>query len=457
MRVFVGLAALCVVSCADRAKQSVTLYQAGDYAGAARAADEGIAQHPGDGALWGMRVRAALALGDAAGVEKAYAAYVAERGDDDRALLRDLADATVEQALVSPSVRLQIRAIETAEELQWDDFADEIAQKMNSDDDRVAATAAIAVIHGYQQAPQVADQMLHSENAEARRIAVDGVGKKIGKLAAADLEKAGNDGDARVRAAALRWLGMLHDTDAVALCTLRLHDHDDTVRAAAASALARIGLGNIAELGRQALADRALAVRLAGIDLLVAAHDDGPLIAASDDRDPRVALAAAMAVKPTRPELAAKALERAATDPDWTTRAAAANEAIAAVGKEAALDLARRLAQDKELGVRLAAAGVLAHAGERDQARVVLAAALDSDVRIQAAAELAALGDARGSAVLSEAIRDLHRTPEQRAAVAAAHVTARRVTPGLVAALADPNGLVRVEAAAALGSLAKKR
>jgi hypothetical protein len=29
------------------------------------------------------------------------------------------------------------------------------------------------------------------------------------------------------------------------------------------------------------------------------------------------------------------------------------------------------------------------------------------------------------------------------------------VTPGLVAALADPNGLVRVEAAASLGTLAK--
>ena len=44
-----------------------------------------------------------------------------------------------------------------------------------------------------------ADAMLRSENADARRIAVDGVGKKVGKLAAADLEKAGSDPAARVR------------------------------------------------------------------------------------------------------------------------------------------------------------------------------------------------------------------------------------------------------------------
>jgi HEAT repeat protein len=453
MRIAVVLVAIaCAVSCADRAKQSVTLYEAGDYAGAARAADQGLADHPGDGGLWGMRVRSALALGDAAAVEKAYSAYVAERGDDDRALLHDLADATVEQALVSPSARLQMRAIETIEALEWQDFADEVAHEMNSDDDRVAAAAAIAVLHGYAQAPQVADQMMHSENPEARRIALDGVGRKIGKLAVADIEKAASDNDARVRAAALRWLGTLHDTGAVAICTQRLHDDDAGVRAAAATALGRIGLGNLEEIGRQALADHALAVRLAGVELLASARAETALAALADDSDPRVALAAAIAVKQTHPELAAKAIERAANDADWTTRAAAANELVAAVGKEGALPIARRLAGDKEAGVRIAAARVLAHAGDPEGARAVLAAALDS---LQAAADLAALGDARGEAALSAAVRDLHRTPEQRAEAAAAHVTAHHVTPGLVAALADPNGLVRIEAAAALGTLAK--
>jgi hypothetical protein len=52
-------------------------------------------------------------------------------------------------------------------------------------------------------------------------------------------------------------------------------------------------------------------------------------------------------------------------------------------------------------------------------------------------------------------VRDGKLTAEQRAAAANAHRIAHHVTPGLVAALADSNALVRVEAAAALGMLAK--
>src|SRR5207253_11475528 len=121
-------------------------------------------------------------------------------------------------------------------------------------------------------APQVASAMLRSENAEARRIAVDGIGKKVGKLAAGDLEKAAEDPDPRVRAVALRWLGQIKDAEAVEVCTKRMKDSDDGVRAAAAHAFGRIGLGNVEAAGKQALADPALAVRLAGIELLAAAH-----------------------------------------------------------------------------------------------------------------------------------------------------------------------------------------
>lgn len=37
--------------CAGRNQQSIALYERGDYAGAARAADEGLASHPGDEGL----------------------------------------------------------------------------------------------------------------------------------------------------------------------------------------------------------------------------------------------------------------------------------------------------------------------------------------------------------------------------------------------------------------------
>jgi hypothetical protein len=271
------LGCLVFAACANHAQQAVALYETGDYAGAARAADTGLAAHPGDEGLWQMRVRAALAQGDGPGVARAYAAYRGQLGgDDDKDLLRDLAVATLGQALASPSVKLKIAAIDAVAAAELEVLADQVAQRMTDDDDRVVAAAAVAVLRGEPSAPRAATAMLHSEDAEARRIAVDGIGRKIGKLALADLEAAGADPDPHVRRTAIRWLGQLKDGDALELLTKRLHDPDDAVRAAAASALARIGLGNLAELGKLALHDRALAVRLAGIELVAADIDNWP-------------------------------------------------------------------------------------------------------------------------------------------------------------------------------------
>jgi len=453
MRLFL---AFFVLSCAGRAKHSVALYEAGDYSGASRAADEGLAQHPDDDGLWAMKVRAALALGDADAVAKAYAGYVDHHGGDDKDLLRDLATATLGQALTSPSARLKIEAIEAVRDLEIQDLADQVAQRMGDEDDRVVATAAVAILHAYPQAPGVLDDMLKSENPDARRIAVEGVGKKVGKLALADLEKAAADSDPRVRRAAIFWLGSLKDADAVEVCTRHMKDPDESVRAASATALAHIGLGNLEELGKKALADKALAVRTAGIDLLMAAHRDDEVAALADDADPMVGVNAAIAVQKTHPGLAAKPLERALAAQEWTIRAGAANLAVAALGRDAGRAYAQRLVGDPELTVRLAAARVLAHTGDPAGATAVFSAALAApDQGIQAAADLAALGDAQGIAALTADVRDPQRTPEQRAEAATAHRTAHRVTPGLVAALADPNGLVRVEAAATLGALSK--
>src|ERR1700742_2071934 len=249
-----GLALLLLAACGGHAKQSITLYDKGDYAGSLRAADKGLSAYPDDSALWGMRVRAALALGDGAGVAKAYGDYVAKRGDDDHDLLRDLSEATLWQALSSPSVKLKMRAIETVEDLEISSLADDVAKQLGDDDDRVQATAAVAVLHGFKQALEVADAMLHSENAEARRIALEGVAKKIKKLAIVDIENAANDSDAKVRAIAVRWLGEYKDKDAVEVCTKRLHDRDEGVRAAAVVAVAQIGLGGTAGAAKVAIA-----------------------------------------------------------------------------------------------------------------------------------------------------------------------------------------------------------
>ncbi|MGN6106392.1 MAG: HEAT repeat domain-containing protein [Kofleriaceae bacterium] len=449
------LASLLASGCANRARRSVSLYEAGDYAGAARAADEGLAAHPGDDGLWQMRIRAALALGDAAGVARAYGAYRDHEGEDDRALLRELAIATLEQALASPSVKMKLVAIAAVESAELHPLADRVAERMGDDDDRVAAAAAIAVLRGYGEAPQVASELLRSDDPEARRIVVDGIGRKVGKLALGDLRRAAEDPDPRVRRAAIRWLGQLGDRESAPLLARALRHSDEAVRATAVAALARLGGADLPAVAVGALGDRALAVRLAGVQTLVAARQTARLVDAASDAEALVALEAAIATG--RPELAKQALERAATDEDWTTRAAAANLAIRAVGKQEARALARRLAADPVVGVRLAAARSLASAGERAAAIELFAAALATDAALDAATDLARLDDPRGRSALDAAVRDQGREPDARAAAVAAHATARRVTPGLVAALADPSGVVRVEAAATLVALAKRQ
>ncbi len=457
----VSLAVLTSASCAGHAKQSISLYEAGDYAGAAKAADDGLASHPDDDALWGMRVRAALALGDAAAVAHAYGDYTSRRGSDDRELLRDLSTATLLQALKSPSAVLELRAITAIEDLEVDDLADDVAQAMGAEDERVQAAAAVAVIHGYAQAAHVAYDLLQSDNPEARRIALDGVAKKIGKLAIADIEKGANDSDPRVRAVALRWLGHYKDAEAVEVCTRRLRDPDASVRAAAARALGTIGLGDLTAVAKRALADKAVAVRLAGVAVLAAVPgSDAQLAMVAGDPDPTVALAAAIEIKRTHPELVQPAVQRALAATDWTIRAGALNVLAQAVGREAAVATAKPLTADAELGVRLAAARVLAHAGDPEDAARVFADALAANdasgtAHVAAAADLAALGDPRGLTALAALTSDPKRTPEQRVAAVAAHREAHHVTPALVAALADSSGLVRVEAAAVLGALAK--
>jgi HEAT repeat protein len=450
------LALLVPAACANRAKRSIDLYDSGDYAGAARAADEGLASHPDDDNLWAMKVRASVALGDATGIATAYERYVAQRGDDDKALLRELATATLGQALASPSTKMKIAAIEAIERIEIHSLTDSVADRMNDDDDRVAAAAAVALLRGMPGAPQVADDLLRSPDAEARRIAVEGIGRKVGKLAVADLQKAVTDSDARVRRAAIRWLGMVKDKDSVDVLMQRLNDPDDGVRAAAASALARIGIGNLAALGKQALADRSLAVRIAAVDLLAAAQAEAELVALASDSDPMVALQAAIAIKAKRPDVVASAVSRALAAEEWTIRAGAANLLVTALGKEAARPHAQKLAADPELGVRLAAGRTLITIGDTAGAKAIFAAALgDATYGVQAAADLAGLGDAAGMQALSAAVRDGKRTPAERGAAASAHRSARRVTGGLVAALADGDGLVRVEAAAVLGTLSK--
>lgn len=446
--------ALAATGCGQHSRQSVSLYQAGDYAAAARAADEGLAEHPSDDGLWQMRVRSALALGDSDGVAKAYAKYRDQRdGEDDHGLLRDLAIATLAQGLASPSARLKVIAIEAVESSEIHPLTDQVIERLGDEDDRVVATAAVAVLRGYQEAPHAARRMLASDDPEARRIAVDGIARKVGKLALADIEKAAEDGDPRVRSVAIRWLGQLRDREAEDLLERQLRHSDEGVRAQAARALARIGIGDLAGYARRALADRALGVRLAGIELAVVARMTDDLMKLAEDPDPTVASEAAITTK--QPALIARAIDRAAAHEAWNIRAGAVLLAGRGLDKAGAAALARKLAGDREPRVRIAAARALT--ADRALAIATLTQAMTGANELQAATALAELGDPKGLATLDRLVRDRAATSDGRASAAAAHRSARKITPGLVAALADGNGIVRLEAAAALANLTRRK
>jgi HEAT repeat protein len=245
------LGTLCVglVGCASApVRESVRRYESGDFAGSRAAAKAALARSESDDDAWGMKLRAELALGDAGAVMETYAAYQQRRGSDDAVLLRDVAQATLGQGLKSPAARVRMAAIVGVEAAEIEDLADAVMALLGDDNPQVAVTAALAVLSGHPDAAKIAEIALKNDDPAVRRIAVNGVGKKVGMLAVADIRAAATDHDAGVRRIAVRWLGQLKDADSVDTLRGRLRDKDDGVRGAAATALAKIATSSATKL-----------------------------------------------------------------------------------------------------------------------------------------------------------------------------------------------------------------
>ena len=467
----IGLSAtsLGVAGCASApVRASVSHYEAGDYAASRKAASAGIERNAGDDDAWRMKLRAELALGDAAAMMETYAAYQSHRSSDDSEILRDLAQATLAQGLNSPAPRVRMAAITGVEEAQIEALADQIYAALDDKDPQVAVTAAVAVINSHPDAAMIAENMLKNDDPVVRRIAINGIGKKVGKPAIADLRAAATDRDAGARRAAIRWLGQLNDADSVDTLRGRLHDKDDGVRGAAAGALAKIVTVNklkvdLTELARAQLAVEGLATRLGAIELAKAAGADDLLRPLAQDDDTTVALAAVSALASKDQTLVLAVFERARKAENYAARAGAINVAARAIGDVAALPFYTEMTQDPHPTVRLAAARALANASRKDPVQstaafAVFASILETsaefDDRLAAATDLAMYSDSRGAIALSKFATERSLTADQRTAAAAAHRMGRTVTPGLVAALADASGQVRIEAARVL--LARK-
>lgn len=434
-------------------RRAEALLDRGDYAGARRAAEDGLGRAPRDRLLWQVRMRAMLGAGDARGAVELYASWRDLRGSDDPAALRALARTTLWQALRGRSPALQVAAIQAVERIEIEDLAIEVAQLVPSDDDQVAAAAAAALLSAHPDAPRVVVDLLGSSDPVARALAVDGIGRKAGVHARADLVPMLADRDPRVRRAAVIAVGRFaEDGDLDRLAGLATGDPDGSVRVQALRVLAARDASARIELARKAAADPFLGARLAAVDLLARAGGATALalladLAGSDDLSLALAAEAARMRAGLVPDSRGSALERALAHGRWTTRVAALAAAYAAP-RERALAAAGRAIVDRRAEVRLAAARLLLHLGQVERARQEMSAALvgpDAMLRLDAAVDLARRSDPRAVAVLDRLARS--RAPEVRTAAIAAHANPPRITGGLVAALADPVAELRVAAA----------
>jgi HEAT repeat protein len=323
----------------------------------------------------------------------------------------------------------------------------------------VAAAAAVALLNSHPQAPQIAGDLLESDMPRARAIAVEGIARKVGRLARDDLIVLAEDPYPEVRTALVAALATLGGSDDHALlATFAREDADQGVRSRAVRALRprarELGL----DLLRGALADPFLGVRLGAVELLAARDDDDAralLSEAAAGADLRLAFAAAAALARAGGEAPADLFERGLADPDWGIRAAALNSLARATPREEALRLAGGAIVDPRVEVRLAAARVLLSLGQRDRARDEFAAALAAEhpppIRLSAVTALLRLEDERGVAALDA----LGRAPDAavRESAARAHLQAGRPTDSLILALADESAGVRIVAAEILLSL----
>lgn len=454
MRPVLILSLFVLAACGPSAgvKRAQTLLDRGDYRAAATAADEELGKTPGDAQLTRIRIRAALGMGDAKDAVARYRTWRTSRAEEDLAALRTMAMTTLWQGLTSPSAQVQVQAIQAIERLEIEAFAHDVGERMGDDDDVVAAAAAIAILRAFPQAPDVATDMLKSPDPLARAIAVEGIGRKVGKHAADDLRFAAVDTDARVRAAAAMAIAALADPRDTDRLTELATDKSLDVRVVALRALARGKRGDLGALAQQALGDAALGVRLAAVDLLVASRGRPAARDLLAHEDAMVAAYAARALKD--PQAGMAAVDRALAHEDWTIRAGAVNLMEVALGKEAARTRADKAAGDPTVAVQIAAARLLAYLGDKPRAVTIYAAALakaEPHDKVGAAAELARLGDPRGTAALEEL--GASDDPNVRRSIITAHRAARVITPGLWGALADDDAGNRIEAAAALYEL----
>lgn len=366
----------------------------------------------------------------------------------DDARVRRQAEAVVWGAMAAPSADVRERATRITADVA-DPLLDRgLGARLGDPSPSVRATAAVALARQMPIAADVLRQILDGNDADAKVIAIDAIGAlDDGK---ARLTALVADGDLRVRARVATAIAQWKPEGARALLDKLLHDEDAGVRGQALAGLAQFGdrsaLGEIAD----ALSDRSLGVRLAALGALVRVGRDAAgdrLLALGAGKDQYVALRACVQLSRVgRVGAALPAVRAAADDHDPAVRAAAMN-AAGELGSNGWSIVSKHL-RDPDLDVRLAAASAAVAGGHHAEALPTLVGALGTSRRLDAADELARLGNPRGTEALEGAARAADPHERRAALMLLAPLPAGRDM--LVAALADGDAEIRLDAAGAL-------
>lgn len=473
----------CLSGAARAAREEL---RAGNYAEAERLATDGLERDPSDRDLWRVRVRAALEQRAALRAVELYRTYEQQRGDADRELLEDLAFTTLWQSLSVPSPLVKRAAIVEIERLEIERLAESVSRLLGDDDPTVWATAAVAILRAHPDAPALVARALDDSNPRARAIAVEGIGRKLGARARADIEAALDDPDPAVRAAAVGALHRIADapTDDARLAAVAAADADGAVRARALAALVgdrddsgdraeqRVAATTALAAARKALADPYLGARLAAVAIIDRRGGDAETALLGDlgaGQDEFVAARAAVALARRGDANRAFRIVRGLLDSsEWSVRVAALNTLSQLRNQGAAAETAAPLLGDPDLRVALAAARAMLAAERLDEAVGVFRAAAaveDESIRLQGAVDLVRVGEARGLEVL--AALGQSNDPAIRKGAVRAHLRVRdadyrdlpdpALADGLVSGLADPSAEVRVVAAATILDILDRR
>ena len=211
-------------------------------------------------------------------------------------VLRNLMVTTLHRGLTVPSSQLNVQAIKTVERYEVESLANQVMLLVDHPSDVVSATAAVAVIKSHPPAPHVAKKLTRSSDPNARRIVAEGLGRKIGIIASADLIRLADDKAPKVQKAALNALAKTKSNEFRALYLRKLNSNDSGVVQSAIKGLSSSPLPQDIEKIKLAYTHPHLGVRLEALRLLNKVWNKSrnalEYLAKTNRKDKRIALEA---------------------------------------------------------------------------------------------------------------------------------------------------------------------